>query len=212
MTAGQRIDIVVTLFVRLFIAGVFGFAAFMKLQKNEATQAFAESIRSFKVLSPIDHEHLVVLSSFAVPWAEAICAALILIGLWTRAAAFIMLGAVGVFIYAIASVIARGMTVECGCFGEFNFPCDHVIGTCHLWRNGVLAAGCLYLVVRGGGRLSFDRLLARSKGDTKADSQPIPATPARPAPAPVDSGQSIPLSSPPTGQPPADQPPKPRWD
>lgn len=212
MTTGQRIDLIVTLFVRLFIAGVFGFAAFMKLQKNDATQAFAESIRSFRVLSPIDHEHLVVLSSFAVPWAEAICAALILFGLWTRAAAFIMLGAVGVFIAAIASVIARGMSVECGCFGEFSFPCGSVIGTCHLWRNGVLAAGCLYLVVRGGGRMSFDRLLARPKVAAKADLQPVSAAPVRPPPAPVDSGPSIPLSSSPTGQTPADQPPKPRWD
>ena len=212
MTTGQRIDLIFTLFVRLFIAGVFGFAAFKKLQENEATQAFAESIRSFKVLSPIDHEHLVVVSSFAVPWAEAICAALILIGLWTRAAAFIMLGAVGVFIYAIASVIARDMNVECGCFGEFNFPCESVIGTCHLWRNGVLAAGCLFLLIRGGGRLSLDRLLAPSKGDADLSREPVSAAPARPASAPVDSDRPVPLSSPPTGQPPADEPPKPRWD
>jgi uncharacterized membrane protein YphA (DoxX/SURF4 family) len=213
VTTGQRIDLIVTLFVRLFIAGVFGFAAFMKLRSDDAAKAFAESIQSFKVLDHFDHHHLVVLSTFAVPWAEAICAALILFGLWTRAAAFIMLGAVGVFIAAIASVIARDMNVECGCFGEFNFPCDSVIGTCHLWRNGVLAAGCLFLLVRGGGRLSVDRLLTPRKARTEADREP-----ARPAPAPsarpatVDTDRPIPLSSPPTGQPPANGPPKPRWD
>ncbi len=216
MTTGQRIDLIITLFVRLFIAGVFGFAAFMKLKSNDATQAFAESIRSFKILSPIDHEHLVVVSSFAVPWAEAICAALILIGLWTRAAAFVMLGAVGVFIAAIASVIARDMNVSCGCFGEFNFPCDNPIGTCHLWRNGVLAAGCLFLLIRGGGRLSFDRLLAPSKGDPDLDPEPASTLRAKPAPtarpASVDPDRPIALSSPPTGEMSADQPPKPRWD
>lgn len=216
MTTGQRIDLIVTLFVRLFIAGVFGFAAFMKLQSNDATQAFAESIRAFEMLSVIDHEHLVVLASFAVPWAEAICAVLILFGLWTRSASFILLSAVGVFIWAIASVIIQDLNVKCGCFGDFNFPCGDVVGTCHLWRNGVLGAGCLYLLIRGGGRLSFDRLLASSKGEIDAAREPASTAPARPAsdqtPIAVDPVRPTPLSSPPTGQPPADEPPKPRWD
>jgi uncharacterized membrane protein YphA (DoxX/SURF4 family) len=223
MTTGQRIDVAITLFVRLFLAGVFGFAAYMKLQSNDAAQAFAESIRAFDVLSKIDHEHLVVISTFLVPWAEAICAVLILLGLWTRAASFVMLSAVGVFIAAIYSVIARELDVKCGCFGEFSFPCGDVVGPCHIWRNGVLAAGCLFLVIRGGGRLSFDRLWCRPRA-RPSTSRPAPP-PARtgppsgpiwPAPEekaiPLDPARPAPLSSPPTGQPPADKPPKPRWD
>lgn len=223
MTTGQRIDVTITVFVRLFLAGVFGFAAFMKLRNPDATQAFAESIRAFDVLSKVDHEHLVVLSSFAVPWAEAICAVLILVGLWTRAASLVMLAALGVFMGAIYSVIARGLSVECGCFGDFNFPCSDKIGMCQLWRNGVLAAGCLFLVLRGGGRLSFDRLMGPSKPEAGGHDRPAtvdrPVRPARPAFAmseeasiPLDPARPTPLSSPPTGQPSADRPPKPRWD
>lgn len=219
MTTGQRIDTAFTIFVRIFLAGVFGFAAYMKLRNPAAAAAFADSIRGFKILDAANHEHLVVLATFAVPWLEALCAVLILVGLWTRAAAFTMLGALGAFMWAIYSVIDRGMNVQCGCFGEFSFPCGDTIGPCQLWRNGVLAAGCLYLLVRGGGRASIDRLLGPRKPDleppTPLDTPPAPARVARPpsddAPIALDPVRPTPLSSRPTGAD-AAQPPKPRWD
>ena len=217
MTTGQRIDVAFTLFVRLFLAGVFGFAAYMKLREG-GSEAFAESIRAFRILDEANHEHLVVLATFAVPWLEAICAVLILLGLWTRAAAFSMLGALSVFMWAIYSVVSRGLNIQCGCFGDFSFPCDDTIGMCQLWRNGVLAAFCLYLVIRGGGRVSFDRLLAprHHEDDGLADEAYSPraraAGPAEDEAAiPLDPERPTPLSSPPSGAP-ADQPPKPRWD
>ena len=166
----------ITVFVRLFLAGVFGFAAFMKLRSEDAAKEFAESIQAFQLLDKFDHHHIVVVSTFAVPWLEAICAVLILLGLWTRAAAFAMLGALGVFMYAIYTVIARELNVECGCFGNFNFPCDETVGMCQMYRNGVLAAGCLYLVIRGGGRASLDGLFGRRKPKDDA-SEPNQAAP-----------------------------------
>lgn len=218
MTTGQRVDVAFTLFVRLFLAGVFGFAAYMKLRNDAASQAFAESIQAFEIFDPKQHHHLVTLATFAVPWAEVLCGVLILVGLWTRAAAFTMMAALGVFMWAIYSVISRGMSVECGCFGDFSFPCGDTIGMCQLWRNGVLAALCLFLVVRGGGRASLDRLLTpRKPSDDDLAPQPRPAStrPSRPAsdatPIALDPVRPTPLSSPPSDRP-ADQPPKPRWD
>lgn len=218
MTTGQRIDVAFTLFVRLFLAGVFGFAAYMKLRNEPASQAFAESIQAFEIFDPKQHHHLVTLATFAVPWAEVLCGFLILVGLWTRAAAFTMMAALGVFMWAIYSVIARGMSVECGCFGDFSFPCGDTIGMCQLWRNGVLAALCLFLVIRGGGRASFDRLFTRkpARHDGPApEPQPATTGPSRPAsddtPIALDPVRPTPLSSPPS-EPPADKPSKPRWD
>lgn len=229
MSTGQRIDVVVTVFVRLFLAGVFGFAAYMKLQNEAAAQAFAESIQSFDVLDKANHHHVLTLSTFAVPWAEAICAVLILVGFWTRAAAFVMLSALGVFMWAIYTVIARDLNVECGCFGDFNFPCDDRVGMCQMYRNGVLAAACLFLIIRGGGRLSIDRLLRPHRADDGLEDgpgpspnngfeprrQPMSTVASQPAtddtPIPLDPERSTPLSSPPKGES-ADQPPKPRWD
>ena len=192
MSTGQRIDVVVTLFIRLFLAGVFGFAAFMKLRNEAAAQAFAESIQSFDVLDKANHHHVLTLSTFAVPWAEAICAVFILVGFWTRAAAFVMLSALGVFMWAIYTVIARDLNVECGCFGDFNFPCDDRVGMCQMYRNGALAVACLFLIIRGGGRLSIDRFFgppqqtrgsrtARMLALTTASSPG--ASPPRPRPA-----------------------------
>lgn len=219
MTTGQRIDVAITVFVRLFLAGVFGFAAFMKLRNEDAAQAFAESIQAFQVLDKFDHHHVVVVSAFAVPWLEAICAVLILLGLWTRAAAFAMLSALGVFMYAIYTVIARELNVQCGCFGDFNFPCSDTVGMCQMYRNGVLAAGCLFLVVRGGGRASLDGLFGprKPKDEDLAPKQAAPraavAAPAKDEGSiPLDPARPTPLSSPPSEPKPADTPPKPRWD
>ena len=226
MSTGQRIDLVITAFVRLFLAGVFGFAAFMKLRNEEAAKNFAEAIQSFDVFDKMDHHHLVTLSTFAVPWAEAICASLLLLGLWTRAAAFVMLGALGAFMWGIYGVIARDLNVPCGCFGDFSFPCGDTIGMCQMYRNGVLAAGCLYLLIRGGGRASIDGLVAPAKvGDDADDDQaiglgsspnPAAAGPSRPetdeAAIPLDPPRSNPLSSGPGEGDSAEKPPKPRWD
>lgn len=216
MTTGQRIDTAFTLFVRIFLVGVFGFAAFMKLRNPQAAQAFAESIQAFKILDPLQHHHLIVLSTFAVPWLEILCAALLILGFWTRAAAFAMLGALGVFIWAIYTVIERGMNLQCGCFGDFSFPCGDTIGMCHIWRNGVLAAGCLYLVLRGGGRASLDRLFGPRRPEPEHMApQPAPATTSHPptddTPIALDPVRPTPLSSSPTGAD-AGQPPKPKWD
>ncbi len=227
MSTGQRIDLVINVFVRLFLAGVFGFAAFMKLRNEEAAKAFAESIQSFDVLDKLDHHHLVTLSTFAVPWAEAICAALLILGLWTRAAALVMTAALGAFMYGIYTVIARGMVVECGCFGDFNFPCSDTIGMCQMVRNGVLAAGTLYLLVRGGGRVSLGRQLAPAQAGKGIDEAqpsgmgasvtPAAATSSQQAPSaeasiPLDPPRSTPLSSGPDEGDSAEKPPKPRWD
>ena len=219
MTTSQRIDVAVTIFVRLFLAGVFGFAAYMKLRNEAAAQAFAESIQAFQVLDAMEHHHLVTLATFAVPWAEAICAVLILLGLWTRAASFVMLGALGVFMWAIYTIIARGLSVECGCFGDFNFPCDDTVGMCQMYRNGVLALGCLYLIIRGGGRVSLDRLLGpREPKMVEAGPvhEPVSTRPSRPAtddtPIPLDPVRPTPLSSSSSEPGSASDPPKPRWD
>ncbi|MEO1009549.1 MAG: MauE/DoxX family redox-associated membrane protein [Planctomycetota bacterium] len=221
MSAWRRFDIGLTMLVRVFLAGVFGFAAYMKLQNPQAAQAFAESIKAFGILEEGAHDHVLRLSTFAVPWTEAICAVLLLIGFRTRAAGFVLLAAMGVFIWAVADVLAGGRSVQCGCFGDFSWPCGDVVGSCHLWRNGVLAALCLFAVVRGGGPASIDGLLHGSGGKPEDDAGPAGAPEApdfgdRPAPPPARAvevplapASTTPLSSPPAGDDPGGRP---RWD
>ena len=147
---------VALLVVRLLLAGAFGFAAYQKLI---GPQAFAGAIKAFKTGVP---DELVIKAAFMIPWTEAIAAASLLLGLWTRAGALLLSLALLVFIGAIVSVIARGMTdVECGCFGDYSWPCGVKVGWCQLWRNAVLIALTIAVVVAGPGRYSLDARLAR---------------------------------------------------
>lgn len=140
------------LLVRLGLAAVFGFAASVKLQ---GPQSFADSIKAFKVLP----DHLVVLATFTIPWAEAICALLLLLGLWTRAAALVLSVQLAVFIAGIASVLARHMDVTCGCFGKYDFLCSGPLGWCNVGQNALLLAGSLLILFRGAGIASADSAL-----------------------------------------------------
>jgi uncharacterized membrane protein YphA (DoxX/SURF4 family) len=53
----------------------------------------------------------------ALPFIELVLALLLLVGLATRLAAAVSAGLLAVYIGGIASVWARGLSIDCGCFG-----------------------------------------------------------------------------------------------
>lgn len=147
--------------LRLALGGMFVFAAYVKL-KNP--QSFADSIKGFKIFDLETSSHLVTMMTFALPWAEMICGVLLILGLFTRAAAALVAVQLVAFIAAIASVLYRDLNVSCGCFGEFDWPCGgedsegkkNPIGWCHIWRDVVMLVPALILTLRGGGVLALD--------------------------------------------------------
>lgn len=139
--------------VRLFLGGLFALAAFKKLQDP---QSFAEAIKGFKVVDPATHGHLIVTGAFTMPWVEMVAAVLLILGLWTRAAGVTVVLALGGFIAALISVIARGLDANCSCFGDLSLFCGSEVGWCQVARNLILILPALYLAVRGGGRASMD--------------------------------------------------------
>lgn len=145
-----------TFAIRAGLAGLFGFSAYMKLQDPQAVVA---GVKAFKVL-PDDPrmDHLVVLSTFLVPWLEAVLAAALLLGFWTRSAALALFALLASFTAAIYSVLARGIDADCSCFGTIKLLCPAKISECHLIRNSVLMALALWVVVRGSGPLAADGL------------------------------------------------------
>ena len=155
----RSIASVFLLAVRLLVGGLFLFAAYTKLSDP---QSFALSVKAFKLLP---NDALITQAAFAIPWAEALCGACLIVGLWTRAAALLLTVMVGGFIYGIWSVIDRGLSVECGCFGDYHWPCGKTIANCHLARNAVLAALCLIPFVLGPGRIALDRPRKRPERD-----------------------------------------------
>lgn len=138
------------LIARLALAGVFALAAGVKLTDP---QTFAFSVKAFEILP----DHLAILTTFVLPWLEAICAVLLLLGLWSRAAALILALQLVVFIAAIVSVLARGMSVKCGCFGKIDLFCSGPLGTCNIAQNFVLLGLALVVLALGPGFLAMDR-------------------------------------------------------
>lgn len=138
------------LLARLALAGLFALAAGVKLSDP---QSFAFSVKAFEILP----DHIAVLATFVIPWLEALCALLLLLGLWARPAALLLSGQLLVFIAGIASVLWRGMSVKCGCFGKLDPFCSGPLGWCNIVQNVVLLALALLVLAVGAGYLSIDR-------------------------------------------------------
>ena len=74
---------------------------------------FATDISNFRILSwPVG-----VRLAFYLPWVEIICGVALVIGWFRSGAIAIFTGLTLVFIVATASAQARGIDLECGCFG-----------------------------------------------------------------------------------------------
>lgn len=97
--------------LRLLLSGVFAYAGALKMRD---ASAFAESIASFRLLPDI----LVTPVALTLPPLE-ITAAMLALGAdrWRRAGAFCLLVLLLIFTAVLSTALARGLQVDCGCFG-----------------------------------------------------------------------------------------------
>ena len=151
-------SIVLQLGLRLFLGGLFCLAAFKKLSDP---QSFAEAIKGFKVLDVQQFEPLMVTGAYIIPWVEMVAGVMLVLGLWTRAAALTIGLALLGFIAALVSVIFRELDASCSCFGDLNLFCGSEVGWCQVIRNLILLLPAAYLVWREGGLLGLDQALER---------------------------------------------------
>lgn len=157
MSPGRAIGQMSLLVARLALAAVFLWAGWVKLSDP---QQFAFSVKAFKLV-PETADHINVLLTFAVPWAEVLAGVGLVLGLWTRAsAATIGVMLIG-FIAGILWVLFKGFSVKCGCFGDGYLLCPGVLGWCHIGQNVLLTGLAAVVTVWGGGFLTLDRLLDR---------------------------------------------------
>ncbi|MCC7389797.1 MAG: DoxX family membrane protein [Phycisphaerales bacterium] len=138
------------LVLRLALAGLFAWAAWVKLQDP---RAFYFSIKGFQILP----EHMLEPLAFMVPWTELVCAAALVLGFWARSAAIVLGAMLMVFIAAILSVLMRDMHVECGCFGDFAFLCPPgAVGWCNIAQNALMFLLAFPVMAWGPGLLAWN--------------------------------------------------------
>src|SRR5262245_20465670 len=106
---GQRLVALGLLFLRLGMAAVFIVAA---LPKIAAPDLFALSVHNYQILPPWGVNALALF----LPWLELIIGLCLGLGLWSRASALLMAGLMVVFMVALISAAALGLSISCGCF------------------------------------------------------------------------------------------------
>jgi uncharacterized membrane protein YphA (DoxX/SURF4 family) len=139
---------------RIALGGLFIFAGTMKLMKP---QGFADSIMGFKMLNPDTQGHLIITMAYVIPWTEVIAGTLLVLGLWARASATVIVSMLVAFIGGVLSVIARDIDAKCSCFGSIEWPCTGGVGWCQVIRNVVMIAMAVPILRWGAGSVAVDR-------------------------------------------------------
>jgi uncharacterized membrane protein YphA (DoxX/SURF4 family) len=99
-----------SLAARLVAAAVFGAAAFSKIGDPAGT---VRAVRAYRIL-PEGAVHAV---AYALPAFELALAVLLIAGVATRLVGTVAAATLVVFIAAVTSAGARGLRIDCGCFG-----------------------------------------------------------------------------------------------
>ena len=140
-----------SLAARLVLAVVFAVAGWPKLLDPDGT---VHSVRAFRLVP----EALVPAFGYGLPVLELALALLLLVGLLTRPTAVVTGVLLIIFMVGIAAAWARGLSIECGCFGASSGPVvDPVRGyALDLLRDAGLLLLAAWLVVFPASRFSLD--------------------------------------------------------
>jgi len=95
---------------RLVVGGVWVVAGALKLPEPAAN---VRAVRAYQLLP----EAVVPLVGHALPLLEVLVGACLLLGLLTRASAVLSALMLLAFVVGISSAWARGLQIDCGCFG-----------------------------------------------------------------------------------------------
>jgi uncharacterized membrane protein YphA (DoxX/SURF4 family) len=95
---------------RLVLGGVLFIAGYLKVGTPDKSQM---AVRAYEVL-PISLANLIGL---LLPYVEIGIGLLLILGVYTRISAALGGAIMVIFIVAIAQAWARGLTIDCGCFG-----------------------------------------------------------------------------------------------
>ena len=95
---------------RIIIGGIFLISGLAKISDPIRLML---TLREFRLFPEI----IIPFTAIYIPWLEFILGLFMLLGIMHRTASLILSCLIGFFTLAIASVILRGIEVDCGCFG-----------------------------------------------------------------------------------------------
>ncbi|KGM08605.1 DoxX family protein [Cellulomonas bogoriensis] len=157
--------------LRMVLGGVALVAGVMKIVDLPGS---VRAVRAYELLP----DALAVLAGNALPMIEIVVGLLLVTGLFTRWSAVLFGALMLAFSVGVASAWARGLTIDCGCFGGGGqVEADETRYLHVLVRDVALVLGAAWLVWRPRTRLSLDRGLGLDPltrtGRTDASSRPI---------------------------------------
>ncbi|WP_338747793.1 MauE/DoxX family redox-associated membrane protein [Janibacter alittae] len=149
----QRLPDLVGLAARLALGGVLLVAGGLKLGNPRGA---ARAVQGYDVM-PFEVAKYI---GYALPWIEVIIGLLLVLGLFTRINALLGTLLMAAFVIGIAQAWARGLTIDCGCFGGGgDVAADETRYGQEIARDLGLALCGVWLLVRPRTALSLDRYL-----------------------------------------------------
>lgn len=118
---------------------IFGWAALAKIGDPAG---FATQLHHFRLV-PVPLENLFAVT---LPWIELVAAVALLVGVQRRAAALLVAALMVVFTVAVGLALARGLDIECGCFGTADAS---RVGVVKLLQNTGMVLASIVAIGRG---------------------------------------------------------------
>lgn len=98
---------------RLVLGGLFVYAGAVKVLDP---LGFAQDIRNYRLVG----QTLSFVIALVLPWLEILAGLALAAGFWKRASALLISGLLVFFIVLTLVTMARGLDVDCGCFGSLS--------------------------------------------------------------------------------------------
>jgi uncharacterized membrane protein YphA (DoxX/SURF4 family) len=102
---------------RLIIGGLFIYAGVIKIADP---LGFARDIQNYRILPPA----ACLFIALALPWFEALSGVFLIVGIFKRTNAWLLSFLLAGFIVLVIITMARGLDVDCGCFGSLSRKAD----------------------------------------------------------------------------------------
>lgn len=130
---------VIHLLARLLLGAVFIYASYDKILHPAA---FAKAIYNYQILP----DTTINLVALVLPWLELLVGAALVIGVWLPGAVPLANAMLLTFFGALIYSVARGLNVDCGCFGPSTGVIEQTSMNWYLLRDGLFLIPSLYLL------------------------------------------------------------------